>query len=135
MSNKAAPQFPFILIVLVALLTVTGMADASEVSVDLSWDHPAERVNGEPLPVEELAGYEIEVRGSNGRSAIIETDVVESAQDVADYPNGDLTLEYRVRSKDQFGLTSAWSDWEVKTTTVKPEAAPQKIQLRLGSGG
>ena len=47
---------------------------------------------------------------------------------------GDVVTEYRVKSRDTFGLESPWSDWAVHSETVKPGAAPAAIQLRVSPG-
>ena len=128
--------FPMILMLLVVLLLAFGGEDANsaEAVADLSWEHPSERVSGEPLPVDALDGYVLEYRGEQRGTGTLELDVVTDYTDsfMADY--GQVSVEYRIKSRDTFGLESAWSDWAEYNATVKPEAAPSATSLTVTPG-
>jgi hypothetical protein len=124
---------PMLILLLVIVAPSCAEGATGEATAELSWDHPTQRENGEELPVDALAGYELEVKGPD-RQKVINLDVVTEYADTASYPYGEITVQYRLRAVDTFGLKGQWSDPAEYTTTVKPEAAPAAPSLNLQDG-
>jgi hypothetical protein len=135
---KASLFFIVPMLVLFAVMLAPSCAEGAtgEATAELSWDHPTQRQNGEELPVDALGGYELEVTGPD-RQEVLTLDVVTEYTDRATYPYGDVTVQYRIRAVDTFGLKGQWSDPAEFNTVVKPKAAPAAptLNLRGGSAG
>lgn len=116
------------------LLAFPAAAETGSASATLSWEHPTERVSGEALPLDALDAYLIEYRDAVRGGDVIEKPVTTEHVDQFVAPYGDLVVEYRIRSRDTFGLLSEWSDWVEHTATVKPQAAPAAIPLNVTAG-
>ena len=126
----------WVLILAFVIFSQVAEAETGQATAELSWEHPEQRVNGEPLPLDALGGYELEIQGPN-RDKVVELDVSKQYTDTAEYPYGDVAITYRLRAVDTFGLKGEWSDPAEYTTTVKPEAAPAApvLNARGGSAG
>lgn len=99
----------------------------------VSWSPPVERVDGTPLPVEELAGYELHWGTSAG--SLTETLFVTS--DVTQHMItglSDGTWYFAVKAVDTNNLTSDFST--VVSKTIEPQQEPttpidpQRIGIR-----
>ena len=111
-------------------------AETGQAIAELSWKHPTQRTNGEPLPIDALGGYELEIQGPQ-RDKVVELGVTTEYADTAEYSYGNVAVSYRLRAVDTFGLKGAWSEPAEYTTTVKPGAAPAApaLNVRDGSAG
>lgn len=124
------------LILLLLLLLLPYSAFAQEVPRDaarVSWSPPVERVDGTPLPAEELAGYELHW----GTSAGSLTETLFVTADVTQHMItglADGTWYFAVKAVDTSDLTSAFST--VVSKTIEPQQEPttpidpQRIGIR-----
>jgi hypothetical protein len=110
------------LILLLFPLVAVAHAGAKEDSV--TWELPTERVNGDPLPVEEIAHIEIEV---TKESEVIHTQEFPPSVLTFVYERElppDYTLCYRARTVDTQGQASDWSGPVCKTVKGQPNPPP-----------
>ena len=106
--NRITPQFLlFILLGAMALLVVNA-AMAAQDTVKIVWDAPTQRVNGEPLSVDEISKYHVyySADGISEKTAVAqspETEIIIGPLDPANY-------KFQVSTIDTNGLESNRSD-------------------------
>ena len=119
------------LLVLLAGVLLVGSVMAQEVDPNaarLSWSAPTARVNGTPLPPEEIQGYEL-FWSTSTPIFIIEATTNRLVVDrINQYTIEDLapaTWYFAIRTLSTDGLASALSATVSKTTTLPPPVEPQ----------
>lgn len=89
-------------------------------SVTFSWEAPSTRVNGDPLTLEEIQGYELYWSVNGGETQTVEIGVVNS-YDLAGLDPG--TYEAAISTVDTDGLYSQPSEtvtWEINARPEPP---------------
>jgi hypothetical protein len=77
-------------------------------SVTLSWDAPTTRVNGDPLPLEELDHYEVSYYRTGESPTLVSVDIAQSSFTTNGLPPG--TYHFQVKVIDNWALESEYTD-------------------------
>jgi len=121
----------FILALLIAPLAIAQVAKEPE------WIIPIQRVNGDPLPIEEIAGYDLECYRVPSGETVYTTGLPATATEhatAAVFDAGDF--QCRMRTLDTDGLISVWRQSNVftvgrcETSDCRPDP-PQFIVIPL----
>lgn len=113
----------------VLLLGLTASASAQTTGT-LSWTPPTERENGDPMPPEEIGGYELRVVAPDGSTdTIVINDPAATGYDLSGLQHGDYT--FMIAVYDTNGLYSEFVEITADVTTVRP-APPVDLRFEQG---
>lgn len=117
----------FALMFVCVLVACAGTAQAEPYSALLQWSPPTERENGQPITVDELGGYEIQVTldGDTEHKTIVVPDGRATSYRISELPPG--THTFRIAVFDVSGLYSEFVP--ITHAQAGPPSAPAGVSV------